>query len=69
MPVALFHFSPVSPKSDSPKPLPPGIYNVVIALSISADVQTVEGNGDKLDDGGVSKRIGGERSMGFPSLQ
>lgn len=69
MPVALFPFSPVWPKSDSPKPLPARIYDVVIALSVSVDMQTVEGIGDvSWMRGGVSTGIGGERSMGFPSM-
>ena len=70
MPVAVFPFSPVWPKSDSPKPFPPRIYNLVIALSISADMPTVEGNGDVswMRGGGVSTGIDGERSTGFPSM-
>jgi hypothetical protein len=52
VPVALFPFSPVWPKSDSPKLLPPRIYHVVIARSISADMQTVDGNGDESWIGG-----------------
>ena len=69
MPVALFPCSRVWPKSDSPKPLPPRICHVVIALSISLDMQTEEGIGDvSWMGGGVSTGIGGERSMGFPSM-